>query len=219
MKRYRDKRAIKVVASLAVASALMLVLSNTVTAQRVSSAGPSPGRDRDRENGVREHGRQLQVLLNSKEPAASADARRLHAIIEQTKQDFERIQDINRELVTVLRSNVEFNYRSLTDTAAEIRKRARRLKENISLPPPADDQPLEEKRDGELGPKGMKDALSLLSERITSFASNPLFQTPNLIDVRLGAKAGRDLDAILALSGQIKKSAERLSKPAKKSGD
>lgn len=201
--------------SLSVVPVLLLLLANTAAAQRAPAAGTSSSRDRDRESAVREHDRQLQVLLNSTEPKASANNARLEAIIEQTQQDFGKLQDINRELVAALKSSAEPDYRSLAEMATEVRKRARRLKDNISLPPPAEERPLE-KREGDVEGEAIRAALSMLSERITSFASNPLFQTPNLIDVRLGAKASRDLDAVIELSGWLKKSAERLAKSAKK---
>jgi len=172
--------------------------------------------DRARESGVREHQQQLQVLLNSKEPGTASDQRRLQALIEQTKQDFDRIQVLNRELVnTTTSAAATLDYRSLTDMAAEIKKRARRLKDNISLPPPDDDKERLEKREGEISREEMKGTLLMLSERIVSFATNPLFQTTNVIDARLGAKASRDLETIIELSGQIKKSAERLSKASR----
>jgi hypothetical protein len=215
MKQNRVGLTIKFIASLSAVSALLLLLSNTAAAQRAASRGPSPSTDRERESGVREHERQLQVLLNSTEPGASGNSARLQAIIEQTRQDFGKIQDINRELVAALKSQAEPDYRSLAETATELKKRARRLKDNISLPPPADDQPLE-KRDGELEREAIRAALSMLSERLTSFSSNPLFQTPNLIDVQLGAKASRDLDIIIELSGRLKKSAERLARSGRK---
>jgi hypothetical protein len=214
MKRNQVRLAVNFIASLSTASALLLLLSNTAAAQRAASRNPSPSADRERESGVREHERQLQVLLNSTEPKASGNSARLQAIIEQTRQDFGKIQDINRELVIALRSSAEPDYRSLAEMATEVKKRARRLKDNISLPPPAEDQP-PEKRDGELQHEAIRAALSLLSDRIKSFTSNPLFQTPNLIDVRLGAKASLDLDMIIELSGRLKKSAERLARSAK----
>lgn len=218
MKHSQARLAVNFIISFAAASALTLFLSNTAAAQRAASRGSSPNMDRARERGVREHERQLQVLLNSREPAPTGNDARLQAIIAQTKQDFEKIQDVNRALVTALRSRDELNYRSLAEMTAEVRKRARRLKDNISLPPPSEDQP-REKREDELSPEAIRAALSTLSDRITSFASNPLFQTPNLMDVQLGAKASRDLDTIIELSGQLKKRAERLAKPSKKSGD
>jgi N-acetyl-beta-hexosaminidase len=210
MKRNRVGLTVNFISLFAVL-ALLLLLSNTAAAQRAPSGGSSPGRDRDRESGVREHNRQLQVLLNSTEPKASANSARLEAIIEQTRQDFGKIQDINRELVTTLKSRAEPDYKGLAETATELRKRARRLKENISLPPPAEERP-REKREGELESGAIRDALSMLSARITSFTSNPLFQTQNLIDVQLGAQASRDLETIIELSTRLKKSAERLAK-------
>jgi hypothetical protein len=215
MNRFQYELSVKGIASLIALAALLLILSTTIMAQRGPSAGSSPGMDRSRESGVREHQKQLQVLLNSTEPGETGNQSRLNAIIEQTRQDFDRIQVLNRELVNRASAANSFNYKSLTEMAAEIRKRARRLKDNISLPPPDDDdQPLE-KREGELNEQEMKAALLTLSERIVSFATNPLFQTTNLIDARLGAKASRDLEIIIGLSASIKKSAERLSKSSK----
>jgi hypothetical protein len=218
MKRYQDKLPLKDIISLVAAVAFLSIFSTPILAQRNDPRGSSPTMDRSRESGVREHEKQLQVLLNSKEPGASGNPGRLQAIIEQTKQDFDRIQVVNRELVSAATANNGFNYRSLTEMAAEIKKRARRLKDNISLPPPAGDE-ARDKREGEIGQAEMKAALLMLSDRIVSFTMNPLFQTPDTIDVQLGAKARRDLESIIELSGQIKKSTERLGKPPKKSGD
>ena len=217
MNRYQYKSSVKAIASLTIAPiAVLLILSTQTLAQRGSSAGSSANMDRARESGVREHQQQLQVLLNSKEPGTASDQRRLQALIEQTKQDFDRIQVLNRELVnTTTSAAATLDYRSLTDMAAEIKKRARRLKDNISLPPPDDDKERLEKREGEISREEMKGTLLMLSERIVSFATNPLFQTTNVIDARLGAKASRDLETIIELSGQIKKSAERLSKASR----
>lgn len=214
MNRHQYKLSVEGIASLAIAPAvLLLILSTQTLAQRGSTGGSSPNMDRARESGVREHQQQLNLLLNSKEPGRAGEERRLQAIIEQTKQDFDRIQVLNRELVNRASATDAFNYKSLTEMAAEIRKRARRLKDNISLPPPERDEPLG-KREGEIGREQMKGALLMLSKRIVSFTTNPLFQTAHVIDARLGAKASGDLEAIVELSGQIKKSAEKLGKSA-----
>jgi hypothetical protein len=216
MQKSQGRFTIKGITSLAALVAFLLSLSIQASAQRNNSRGSSPAMDRSRESGVREHERQLQVLLNSKEPGPSGNPARLQAIIEQTMQDFERIQVVNRELVSTATANHRFDYRSLTEMAAEIKKRARRLKDNVSLPPPAEAE-AREKRESEISQAEMKAALLMLSDRIVSFTTNPLFQTPNTIDVQLGAKASRDLESIIELSGQIKKSAERLGKSPKKS--
>jgi len=58
----------------------------------------------------------------------------------------------------------------------------------------------------------MKDALLILNERINKFIDNPLFQSPEWSDKELKAKASRDLETIIEMSAQIKKSAEKLVK-------
>ncbi|HEX8776303.1 MAG TPA: hypothetical protein VF735_22220 [Pyrinomonadaceae bacterium] len=213
MNRYQLKLSLARVAFFTLAPVgLLLSLATGALAQR--GAGSSVNMDRARESGVREHQQQLNVLLNSKEPGHTGEERRLQAIIEQTKQDFDRIQVLNRELINTASAEAaaSLDYKSLTDMASEIRKRARRLKDNISLPPSDDAQETLEKRAGEISREEMKGALLTLSKRIVSFTTNPLFQTTNVIDARLGAKASRDLDVIVELSAQIKKSAEKLGK-------
>ena len=211
MKYYREKLALKALASLCAAFALPLILSTPAPAQRGGSVGPSPGSARARERGVIEHERQMRVMLNSKEAEQPGSQAQLEAIIEQTRQDFDRIQVVNKEMLRAAGANDRFDYKSIMEMTTEIRKRAKRLKDNTSLPPPADDQP-SQKKQGEIGQQEMKGALLVLGDRIISFVMNPLFQSSNLIDVKLGAAASRDLETIIELSGQIRKSAEKLSK-------
>jgi hypothetical protein len=216
MKRHQDRSAINRPASLvASAAVVLLILSTPILAQRDSGRGPSPQTDRAREQGVLEHERQLRVMLNSTEAAQPGDQSHLRAIIQQIKQDFERIQVVNTELVrNVSAENTGFNYKNITELTSEIRKRARRFKENISLPPPDESLPNAKKLD-QLNQDEMRGALLMLSERIISFVANPLFQTSNLMDIKLGAKASNDLAVIIELSGTIKKNAERLAKSQK----
>ena len=55
-------------------------------------------------------------------------------------------------------------------------------------------------------------ALLVLDSTIMRFVNNPLFRTPNTLEVDLAAKARRDLEAVIALTVDLKKTALRLSK-------
>ncbi|HEV2912012.1 MAG TPA: hypothetical protein VGX92_01735 [Pyrinomonadaceae bacterium] len=212
MKYHREKLALKGLSPLAVgAAALLMILSIPGLAQRGGTSGPSPGANRARERGVIEHERQMRVMLNSKEAEQPSNEAQLQAIIEQTRQDFDRIQVVTREMMRAVGTRDRFDYKSIMDMTAEIRKRARRLKDNTNLPKPDDHQAVQRKQ-GEIGEEEMKEALLALKDRVTSFVMNPLFQSSNLIDVKLGVAASRDLETIIELSGQIRKSAEKLSK-------
>jgi hypothetical protein len=54
-----------------------------------------------------------------------------------------------------------------------------------------------------------------LDQHIMSFATNPLFQTPDVIEVELANRACRDLAVVVELSGKLKRIAVKLGKAAK----
>jgi hypothetical protein len=96
----------------------------------------------------------------------------------------------------------------------EIRKRAGRLKSNLRLPDPeplAKAQPYSNANDdGQL-----RKMLLALDNLIMSFVKNPLFQSPDVVNVKHAAKAHRDLLDIIELSRSIGKDAEQMGKTAK----
>jgi len=212
MKRYQDTSAVRGIISLTAAVAFLLILSTPIPAQRPQPLSPSERKARERTRF--EQDLQLRGLINERNVDQSENQNQLRQVIEQTKVDFERIQVLDRNLMLVVLANNGFDYKNLTDSTSEIRKRAKRLKDNMKLPPPIEGQ-ADLLKPNEIGQPQMKTALLQLNDRIVSFVTNPLFQAANWIDVQLGAKASRDLDAIIELSGDIKKSAERLSKPSK----
>ena len=55
----------------------------------------------------------------------------------------------------------------------------------------------------------------MLCKRIDSFVANPKFTSPDVVDVDGTAKASRDLQEIIVISGAVKTSAERLGQKNK----
>ena len=55
----------------------------------------------------------------------------------------------------------------------------------------------------------------ILRQHIYDFITNPLFESPNVLDVEQSRKAGRDLDRIIELSESITKSEEKLKQATK----
>ncbi|HEX8143586.1 MAG TPA: hypothetical protein VF553_13375 [Pyrinomonadaceae bacterium] len=207
MKHRQDSLTIRHLASLASAAAFLLLVSIPAWAQqRTSASAPKPP---GRESSVGyEQDLRLRGAMRGAQPQTDAE---LREILKQINEDFERIQVVNDNLLGMIRANSELNYKSIIDMTGEIRKRAKRFKENTNLPAPADD-PAERKKPEDIAQAEMKDALSMLNNRINSFVDNPLFQTPVWTDAVQGAKASRDLEVIIEMSAQIKKKAERLSK-------
>jgi hypothetical protein len=137
------------------------------------------------------------------------DPRQLAAAIDQTKQDFKRIQLIRNDVVDYLVAKKPLDYKLVSEQAAEINKRANRLKS--FLMPSA---PVEKKEDAaqqtEYDGEQIKGALVKLCNTIYSFTGNAMFKDPTTVDIQKAASAGGDLLAIIELSDNVKRSADRL---------
>ena len=137
-------------------------------------------------------------------PGRSSDHER-RIIVAQIKEDFLQIQIINDDL------KLQTDLKYVTRFAAEINRRASRLKDNLSLPEAsATSAPRAAGADND--PDQLQSLLSSLSNSINGFVENPVFESAKVIDARLSEQAGRDLQQIIELSKRIRKSSERLSR-------
>jgi hypothetical protein len=153
---------------------------------------------------------QLQVRGSSGKPT---DPKQLQAAIAQVEQDFKQILILHNEIARATAADKALDYRFVSEATAEIKKRASRLQTTLALSrTEADDK--QEKRVKFVDAQ-VKDALIVLCNRIESFVKNPVIESPGTVDLEQSARARRDLDSIIDLSGNIKKSAERLSKSSK----
>jgi hypothetical protein len=103
------------------------------------------------------------------------------------------------------------DYRHISESIAEIRKRASRLRENLMLPATKDNEK-SLKRSAATTTGQVKDSLLMLDNLIMSFVRNPLFQQPGVVDAKHSAKAGSAMKTIIEFSGDIRKEIELLSK-------
>ena len=145
----------------------------------------------------------IQNALAARSGRSSDHGRRI--IVAQIKEDFLQIQIINDDL------KLQTDMKSVTRFAAEINRRASRLKDNLSLPE-ASATPALRAASADNGPDQLRSLLSSLSNSINRFVENPVFESAKVIDARLSEQAGRDLRQIIELSKRIRKSGERLSR-------
>ena len=175
-----------------------------------SSKGPTQPVTNDHNLQLREM--QLRSLELNKESEKKLSKEVSPETLKNVKEDFERIQSINADIMRAYASGAAPNFASLAEATAEINKRAARLRTNLILPEPSKDTQ-EQKASTGAQPKS---PLMTLNNLILSFVTNPIFKNENTIDADLGTKAKRDLDAIVDLSDKISKSAEKLSKSSGK---
>jgi hypothetical protein len=189
--------------------ALILFMAAPVFAQTASGPPPidrSVNQDRIRQQNMSE--REWQLRNFGTQPGRPMDRRQLEAVMAQTEEDFNRILTLHNEIARAITSSNAIDYRFVSDAAAEIKRRASRVQSMLALHLTPDDGEVAEK----LESSEMKDGLIRLCKQIRSFVTNPMIENPNTVDAQQLTKARRDLESVIQLSGQIKKSADKLGK-------
>jgi hypothetical protein len=158
--------------------------------------------------------RELQLRNVGGEHHKPIDPKRARALTAQVGQDFERILILHNEIVRSITANNAPDYQFILDATAEIKKRASRLQSTLELQKP---EPTEQNLQSppEFNDAHIRDALIMLCKQIKSFVTNPIIESPGTVDALALAKARRDLENVVELSGAIKKGAERLNKVPK----
>ena len=125
----------------------------------------------------------------------------------EIKQDFENIQKLQDQIVKSYTKGKKINFGKISDSAAELSKKARRL--DINLFGTESDNPNKTNSKNEIREKSVRDLIIVLDQAIGNFVSNPIFTNNKLIDTKMSEKSQLDLQKIIKLS-------ETLSKEAKK---
>jgi len=201
---------------------LLALAASAASAQGRPGDAAAPGRVNPKDSTQGQTNREAR--LRSAEIGATSgqvNQQQLAAAIEQTKNDFKRIQLLRNDLIDRLVSKQPLDYRQLNHQAEEINKRANRLKSFLMKQPESGEKKDEEgrKMDERPAPEydeaGMRSALVKLCNTIHSFTGNPMFKNPAVVDAQQPAKAGGDLLAIIELSENVRRNAERLAKGSK----
>lgn len=123
----------------------------------------------------------------------------------QIKEDFERIQLINSDVLQAITLKAEPDYRRLSEAAAEVKKRATRLRSNLF---PSEFRVESKQSEQRLkGPENLKSLLSELDKAITTFVHNPMFENTRVVNEEDSKKAQEDLEKIIDLSARTRKRA------------
>jgi len=155
--------------------------------------------------------RDLDKMVNKK-PAKAPDARPAY---DEVAEEFKQLQLVNYSLAGAADPKARLDYARVRKESAEVRKRAARLKSYLSLPGVEAD--LKQEGAAEIQtPEALRAAVGRLDTLVNSFAWNPVFQKPDVVDLEQSTKASRDLAGILSLSERIRKSAEELGRSVAK---
>ncbi|MDQ2976146.1 MAG: hypothetical protein M3R69_12145 [Acidobacteriota bacterium] len=155
------------------------------------------------------------LMGNSRKLAQKPGSGPARSVVPQIKEDFERIQFVDREMMKAVFAANLIDYQQILKTSAEIRKRAARLKTNLAYPEPLNRDNSRTSRTGHED-EDIKVSLTNLDQAIMSFVMNPIFQLrQQVVESRLAIKATSDLMDIVELSDTLKRHAQRLEREAK----
>jgi len=129
----------------------------------------------------------------------------------QIQEDFRRLQIVNNEMMQRVFVAKSLDYRFISTSTEEIKKRALDLKQNLVLPKVIDVEK-DQKNRGAVSDEQLKASLLTLDHSVMSFATNPLFKDPQVVDPKFAETATRDLMRIVRLSEAIRKDLEKLVK-------
>jgi hypothetical protein len=174
------------------------------------SPPPNPLGMSDRDLNILDREAQLTRIEKERRRAVKSDPQ---LAFTQIKDDFRRLQTVNNDVMRAVSSGRELDYKYISDSAREIKKRAARLKVNLVFPEAEGDEGAAKLSEDS---SGLKPSLEALDGLISSFVTNPVFKEVGVVDTKLGVKARRDLDRIIELSEKVRKSAEKMSKNAGK---
>lgn len=124
----------------------------------------------------------------------------------QIKEDFERIQIVNGEVL----QSAATDYGRMAEAAGEVRRRAARLDSNL-FPPGHEKRPKAAAED-EPDARDLKTLLAALDGALGRFVHSPVFQNIKVVNPRDSAEARRELEEIIRLSARVEREAARLKK-------
>ncbi len=156
-------------------------------------------------------GNQKQVRELGKK---TSDSTYMSVRMEQVNEDFEHLKSANNDILKMTSGRSEMSYRRIAELSTGVKARGEHLRSALALPEPEKEKGKDAAKDEVKGPNAeqMKPYLMALADLITSFVTNPIFKSEKEVNEQLAAQARRDLEELIALSTQIRKSAERLDK-------
>jgi len=196
---------------LLIAFSLLMFYVSPVFAQ--NSPGPpvidrSANTDRIRQQEM--SSREWQLRNFGTEPNAPKDRRQVEALMAQTEEDFNRILTLHNEIARAVTSKSDLDFHFVSEATAEIKKRASRVQSSLALRP-SPEETLELEKSPAPKDLPLKEELVKLCHQIRSFVTNPSIENPNTINAEQMAKARKDLESVIQISGRIKKDADKLS--------
>ena len=192
--------------------AAVLVITPTLTSVVAQQPGPPAGGSdknlRDEMSPIKGRSNEMERVKRDAEKSNKPDKSESRTTLNfaEIKEDFEHIQIINND---VLQASGTPDYQVISESAAEIKKRATRLRSNL-FPVESGKKSKEAKPASE--DQELKSLLTSLDNSIARFTHSPIFQNAKVVNPEDSTNAQRELENIIKLSTRIILEADRIKK-------
>lgn len=196
-------------------AAILVIVAIPYSAAVAQDHGPPAGGSdknlRDSSSDLKGRSNEIErVTRDAKKPESRRPENPPAPNFEQIKEDFERIQIINGDVLQAPVPSGGHDYERISESSSELNTRAIRLRSNLFPPKSSKEskekQPLTEEQD-------LKSLLTSLDDSMNSFTHSPIFQNTKVVTPEDSATAQKNLDAVITISASIRNEADRRKKP------
>lgn len=188
----------------------------TVSFSAVGAQVPPPGAgDKSLEDrSIKNRSIELErIKRDAGKPDNNDQAAMPPAKFQEIKDDFETIQRLQDEIVTIYTRTKQINYTRISNDAQQMNKSAIRLASNL-FPVIENQKSGKKSKDQKQQPESPlpQDLKSMIVEQdntLAAFVANPMFTNPTVVNAADNAKARSDLERLIKLSAALKLEAEK----------
>ena len=198
---------------LGTAAALLFAACAAAAQAQQMSPAERAARERMARDAAESEERELMLAMTERDHR-SGERREPRLALAQIREDFTRLQVVNNDLTRVVSGGGQLDFKLVAKSASEIKKRAERLKENLALPEAAEGEKVPASPPP-ADPEQLRVALSRLDGIVLRFTNALHAKGVGRFDAQSSARLRLDLEAIIGLSGRVKKGSEKLGQDAR----
>lgn len=125
---------------------------------------------------------------------------------EKIKVDFENIQKLQAEIIKAYTTGKQINYHKISESAAELNKKALRLEANLF-----NIKKITDKKDEKKKTPSVRDLIIELDKALSNFIDNPIFKSNKVIEQKDVEKSENQLEKVIKLSETLSLEAKKFS--------
>jgi hypothetical protein len=143
-----------------------------------------------------------RVKRDADKPFAKESDEEVSIRFAKIKEDFENIQKLQAEIIKAYTTGKQINYQKISESAAELNKKAIRLEANLFNIKAIVNKKIDKKKQ-----PPVRDLIIELDKALGNFTDSPVFKSSKLIEQKDAEKSQQQLEKVIKLSEILSKEA------------